>query len=267
MDILIPVSIISGLGLAFGLGLSYASKVFEVKVDERIGAVREMLPGANCGACGYSGCDGLAEAIVNEGVHASKCPVGGIAVVNAISDYLGVDEGSIDVKVARVLCQGTCQNVELKYNYDGMESCHSANALSGGMNACSYSCLGLGSCKKVCPFDAIVVEEGVATVLADRCTGCGNCVAECPKGIIHLVPVMSGFTVVCSNHDKGVISRKNCKVGCIACQKCTKACPSSAITVSDNLAVIDPTKCTNCGECEKVCPQKCITNSIQKRFA
>lgn len=266
MDILIPVSIISGLGLVFGLGLSYASKVFEVKVDERIGKVRDLLPGANCGACGFSGCDGLAEAIVNEGIPASRCPVGGVAVANAISDFMGVDEGSIDVKEARVICQGTCENAQIKYDYSGIEDCHAANMLAGGMDACSYGCIGLGSCKKVCPFDAIVVENGLARIIPEKCTGCGTCVAECPKNIIKLVPVLSGFTVKCSNHDKGVISRKNCVVGCIACQKCVKVCPSSAITVADNLAVIDSEKCTNCGECAKVCPQKCITNTIVKRF-
>ncbi len=266
MDLLIPISVISGLGLAFGLGLSYASKVFEVKVDERIGKVREMLPGANCGACGFSGCDGLAEAIVNEGAPASRCPVGGVATANAISDYMGVDEGAVDVKVARVICQGTCANVETKYDYSGIEDCNAANALSAGMSACSYGCLGLGSCARACPFDAITIEEGVARINTDKCTGCSNCVAQCPKGIIKMIPVLSGYTVVCANHDKGVIARKNCKVGCIACQKCARVCPSSAITVSDNLAVIDPEKCTNCGECVTVCPQKCITNSMVKRF-
>ena len=266
MSIIIPVAVVSGLGLVFGLGLSYASKVFEVKVDERIGAVREMLPGANCGACGYSGCDGLAEAIVNEGVHASRCPVGGISVVNAISDYMGVDEGSIDVNVARVLCQGNCDNVKMKYNYLGIEDCHAANVLAGGMDACNYGCLGLGSCKKVCQFDAIVVENGLASIIAEKCTGCGNCVAECPKSIIKLIPVLSGFTVKCNNHDKGGVARKNCKVGCIGCQRCVKVCPSDAITMVENLAVIDPQKCTNCGQCAEVCPQKCKTNTIVKRF-
>jgi electron transport complex protein RnfB len=265
LSIIIPIAVISGLGLVFGLGLSYASKVFEVKVDERIGKVREMLPGANCGACGYSGCDGLAEAIVNEGVHPSRCPVGGIPVVNAIADFMGVDEGSIDVKVARVLCQGDCDNAAMKYTYVGLEDCHAANALASGMDACHYGCLGLGSCKNVCQFDAIVVENGLARIIPEKCTGCGNCVAECPKAIIALVPVLSGFTVKCANHDKGAVSRKNCKVGCIACQRCVKVCPETAITMNNNVAVIDPEKCVNCGECAAVCPQKCITNTIVKR--
>jgi electron transport complex protein RnfB len=265
LDIIIPVAVVSGLGIVFGLALSFASKVFEVKEDERISKVRDMLPGANCGACGYSGCDGLAAAIVNEGVPANRCPVGGVSVVSAISDYLGVDEGSIDVKVARVLCQGSCDNVVIKYDYQGIEDCHAAKVLSGGMDTCYYGCIGLGSCKKVCQFDAIVVKNGLARILPDKCTGCGKCAAECPKGIIHMIPVLSAFTVVCSNHDKGVIARKNCKVGCIACRRCEKVCPVQAITVTGNLAYIDPEKCINCGECEKVCPQHCITNSIVDR--
>lgn len=266
MDIVIPIAVVSGLALVFGVGLSFASKIFEVKTDERVAKVREMLPGANCGACGFSGCDGLAEAIVNEGAPANRCPVGGVSMVSDICDFMGVSEGSIDEEVARIICQGTCQNVETKYSYIGIEDCHAANALASGMNACSYGCLGLGSCVRACPFDAIVIEQGVARINIDRCKGCGKCVSECPKSIIKMVPVLSGFTVVCASQDKGAVSRKNCKVGCIACQKCVKACPSSAITVTGNLASIDPEKCTNCGQCALICPQKCISNSTVNRL-
>lgn len=267
MDILLPVAVISGLGMVFGLGLSYASKVFEVKVDERIGKVREMLPGANCGACGFSGCDGLAESIVNEGTLPNSCPVGGAPVAALISEFMGVTGEDVEEKKAHVICQGTCDNVEAKYDYIGIEDCHAANTLAGGMNTCSFGCLGMGSCKKVCPFDAIVVENGLARILPDKCTGCAKCVLECPKNIIRMVPADSRFTVVCSSQDKGASTRKNCNIGCIACQKCVKVCPSTAITVTNNLAVIDPKKCINCGECEKVCPQKSITCTPVRHLA
>ncbi|NLM75372.1 MAG: RnfABCDGE type electron transport complex subunit B [Clostridiaceae bacterium] len=261
MSVIIPVAIVSGLGLFFGVGLSIASKVFEVKVDERIEKVREMLPGANCGACGFSGCDGLAEAIVNEGVAPDRCPVGGASMVKQISGFMGIASGEVVEKEARVMCDGRFDNIQLKYKYEGIEDCHAANLLSGGAGTCNFGCLGLGSCKAVCPFDAIVIENGVARIISEKCTGCGKCVEECPKHIIHMVPVTSGFTVFCSNKDKGAVARKACKVACIGCRMCVKACPSDAITVSDFLAVIDPEKCTNCGECAKVCPQKCISDS------
>lgn len=267
MSLLIPVAVVSGLGLFFGLGLSYASKVFEVKVDERVGQVREMLPGANCGACGFSGCDGLAEAIVKGEAKPDRCPVGGAATAEAISRFMGIDAGTVVAKEARVMCNGTCENVESRYTYFGIDDCHSANALASGMNACRYGCLGLGSCRKACPFDAIVIEDGVAKILSEKCTGCGVCVAECPKRIIHMVPATAGHTVFCSNLDKGAVSRKNCRVACIACRKCEKACPSSAITVENNLAVIDPGKCIDCGECAKVCPQHCISDPKAKCMA
>lgn len=261
MFIFVPIAVVSGLGLVFGIGLSIASKVFEVKVDERIGKVRDMLPGANCGACGFTGCDGLAEAIVNDGASPDLCPVGGAATAKSIAEFMGVESGEIIAKEARVMCNGTCDNAQSKYEYVGIEDCHAANALASGSSACSYGCLGLGSCRNICPFNAIVIENGVARVISERCTGCGKCVEECPKNIIHLVPTTSGFTVFCSNKDKGAQARKVCKVSCIGCRRCEKACNSSAITISDNLAVIDPEKCINCGECADVCPMKCITDA------
>lgn len=266
MDLITPIAVLSGLGLFFGIGLAYASRVFEVKTDERVGKVRELLPGANCGACGFSGCDGMAEAIVNEGVPASKCPVGGKEMVAAISDIMGVDEGDISQMVARVICQGTWTNADKKYEYEGLESCHAANALGGGMNQCFYGCIGLGSCKKACPFDAIEVINGLACVNPDKCKGCTKCVSECPKGIIRMVPVLSGYTVMCANKEKGGIARKNCKVSCIACTKCQKVCESGAITIENNLAFIHPEKCVNCGKCEEVCPQSTIHDAMHERF-
>lgn len=265
MSIVIPVAVVAGLGLFFGLCLSFASRVFAVKTDERIEKVRELLPGVNCGACGFSGCDGMAEAIVNRGVHPSKCPVNSQETVSAISRLMGLDEESVTPMIARVICQGTPANVDKKYDYQGLQDCHAANQLAGGSSSCRYGCIGLGSCMRACPFDAIEIEDGLARIIPEKCKGCGICVVECPKGIIRMVPADMGYTVLCANRDKGVVARKSCKVACIGCMKCQKVCPAGAITVEDNLAVIDYEKCENCGKCEEVCPQSTIHDILHER--
>lgn len=257
MQIIIPVAIISGLGLVFGVALSYASKKFAVETDERVERVRGVLPGANCGACGFSGCDQYAEAIV-AGSEINKCPVGGSAVVQQISEIMGVEASTVDKHVARVMCNGTWDKVLIKFDYDGIADCKSAATMAGGPSACIYGCVGLGSCKKVCPFGAVEVENGLAKINEAKCSACGKCVAECPKSIIKLVPAKSEVSVTCSNHEKGAVSRKNCKVSCIACQKCVKECPQEAIIIDNLCAVIDPTKCINCGKCITVCPSNAI---------
>jgi Na+-translocating ferredoxin:NAD+ oxidoreductase RNF subunit RnfB len=266
MSIIVPVAVISGLGLFFGIGLAYASKVFEVKADERVEKIKELLPGANCGACGYSGCDGFAEAIVNEGVPSNKCPVSSKEILSAISDVMGLEEGDVSQMVARVICQGTWTNADMKYVYDGIHDCHAANQLAGGMSQCYYGCIGLGSCQHACPFDAIEMINGLAHIIPEKCKGCGICVAECPKGIIKMVPVLTGYTVLCANHEKGGIAKKNCKVSCIGCMKCQKVCPNDAIMVKEFLAEIDFTKCVNCGKCAEVCPQSTIHDAMHERF-
>lgn len=266
MSIIIPVAVLSGLGLFFGVGLSFASKIFAVKVDERIEKVKELLPGANCGACGFSGCDGMAEAIVNDGVHPSKCPVSNQEIVSAISKLMGLDDENVTPMVARVICQGTWDNAEKKYEYHGVKDCHAANMLAGGTSQCRYGCIGLGTCQRVCPFDAIELKDGLARVIPEKCKGCGICVAECPKGIIRLAPANTGYTVLCANKDKGAVARKNCKVSCIGCMKCQKACPTGAITVENNLASIDYEKCENCGKCAEVCPQATIHDVLHEKL-
>jgi len=257
-DIWIPILIVSGLGLIFGLGLSYASKKFEVKVDERVAKVREVLPGANCAACGMTGCDGFAEAVVEGKCTVSGCPVGGSEVAKKIGEILGVEAGDVERKVARVMCSGTYDKCREKFDYSGIEDCAAAANLYGGPSACSYGCLGKGNCVKACPFGAIVIEDGLAKVMASKCTACGKCAAACPKKIVELVPVCLEYTVRCSSLDRGNIVRQNCDVGCIGCGRCTKACPEGAIKLNGTLAKIDPALCKNCGECFKVCPTKSI---------
>lgn len=269
-DMLIPIAIIGGLGLFFGVGLSYASKKFEVQVDERVKLIREALPGANCAACGYTGCDAFAEAVAEGKAQTDGCPVGGADTAAKIREIMGIeaDEGEECGekgsekekigKVARVLCGGTYETCKTKYEYNGIEDCDAAAALYGGPSACNYGCVGLGTCARACPFDAIVVENGLARVLESKCTGCGLCVKACPKNIIKLVPRSSRHTVLCRNHDKGIVVRKVCSVGCIACMRCVRICTVGAISMNDQLAEIDPKLCTNCGECVKVCPTSTI---------
>ncbi|NLN64756.1 MAG: RnfABCDGE type electron transport complex subunit B [Clostridiaceae bacterium] len=258
IQIIIPVAVISGLGLVFGLALSYTSKKFAVEADQRIEQISGVLPGANCGACGYSGCEQYAEAIV-EGAEISKCPVGGADAIAQISDIMGVQATTGEKKVARVMCNGTWDKVLIKFDYDGIIDCRSAATMAGGPSSCIYGCVGMGSCMKVCPFGAISVENGLARINEAKCNACGKCVAECPKMIIRLVPACSEYSVVCSNHEKGAVARKNCQVACIGCQKCVKTCPVEAITMDNLCAVIDPVKCENCGKCIEVCPTKAIS--------
>jgi electron transport complex protein RnfB len=257
-NILTPVLILSGLGLLFGLGLAFASKKFEVKENEKIAQVRELLPGANCGACGYSGCDSFAAAVVEGNGPLNACPVGGAEAAKKISELLGVEAGEVERKTARVLCAGTYDNCKQKFKYSGIEDCTAAAGLYGGSSACLYGCLGLGNCARACSFDAIVIENGLARVIQSKCTACGKCVAACPKGIIEIVPQSSEYTVRCSSLDKGNIVRQNCQVGCIGCRKCSKVCPVDAISFKGTLAKINPDLCTNCGACMEECPTKAI---------
>lgn len=258
-EILIPVAIVGGLGLFFGLSLSYASKKFEVKVDEKVNLVRETLPGANCAACGQIGCDAFAEAVVAGKVPVTGCTVGGTAVAKKIADILGVDmDNAAEDRIARVMCGGTCETTKDKYEYKGIMDCDAAAALYGGPSACLYKCVGMGTCERACPFNAIVVENGLARIVQSKCTGCGICVKACPKKIIELVPKHTHHTVVCSSLDKGNVVRQICTVGCIGCTRCVKACPVGAISMNGSLARIDAKKCTNCGECAKVCPSNTI---------
>ncbi len=257
-DILLPALIIGGLGLLFGLGLSYASKKFAVKVDERVDLVRAVLPGANCGACGETGCDAFAQAIVEGNCSALGCPVGGADMVKRISEILGIEVESEEPKTARVMCKGSIDVSKHKFDYSGIRDCTAVSKLYGGPFACAYGCAGMGDCARACPFDAIVIEDGLARIIEYKCTSCGKCLDVCPKNIIRLVPRRSEVTVTCSSLDKGGAVRKNCKVGCIGCRKCSKACPADAISYKGTLAEIDTGKCINCGKCIKVCPTNAI---------
>lgn len=258
MEILFPIIIVGGMGLIFGALLSVASKKFAVKVDERVPKIIDALPGANCGGCGYAGCGAYAEAIVNDGAKTNLCPSGGSSSALKIAEIMGTEALEVVPKVARVMCSGTTNCAKTKYIYVGEIDCHSAMKLGGGPKSCTYGCLGLGSCAKVCDKDAISIVNGVAVVDRDKCGACGQCVAECPKNIIELVNADVSYAVSCKSKDKGKKVKSVCDVGCIGCGICAKVCLAEAITLSDNLAVIDSEKCANCGMCAEKCPQKII---------
>lgn len=258
MPILIPILLLTGIAIVCAVLLTVSSVFFSVKEDETYVALRDCLPGANCGACGYSGCDSYAKALAEGTAATNLCIPGGDKAAREIASVLGVEAADVIEKVAYVACNGTCQATERKYNYSGEPNCVAANLAYQGDKSCSFACLGYGDCVKACPHGAISVENDVARVDPRKCVGCGICVRTCPNNIIKLITDTTRVVVECSNHEKGAVTRKQCKNGCIGCMKCEKTCPHGAIKVIDNLATIDYSLCTGCGECVKVCPVHCI---------
>ncbi len=257
MEILIPVIIVSVIGLVAGVGLSLASKYMAVPVDEKQEKIREALPGANCGACGFSGCDGYAEAVAKGEVQPNLCAPGGSSAAQAMSEILGV-EVATEEKVAFVACGGNRENTTTKYAYEGMHSCMAASLLHGGPLACEYGCIGFGDCAAACQFGGITIVDGRPVVDPDLCSGCGQCASACPKSLITVIPKGAPVRVMCANKSKGAAVAKSCKVSCIACMLCEKNCPTGAVKVVDNLAVIDYSLCTGCGKCKEVCKRGVI---------
>lgn len=252
--ILIPVLIVTIMGLVLGLGLALAAKFMAVPTDEREAKIRECLPGANCGACGYSGCDGYAAAIASGEAKPDKCAPGGTGTASALAEILGV-EISTTPKVAFVACQKNSKN---KYEYTGKQTCLSASLIHGGPLECQFGCIGFGDCAAACQFGAITLQDGKPVVCEDLCAGCGACAAVCPKSLISIIPKASKTRVLCSNCHKGPNVVKVCTTSCIACGMCVKACENDAIKLENNVAVIDPDKCINCGKCKGVCKRKAI---------
>jgi Na+-translocating ferredoxin:NAD+ oxidoreductase RNF subunit RnfB len=259
-NILIAVAVLGGLGLIFGLILAISSKIFAVKEDERLAPLTEALPGANCGGCGFSGCAAYASAVIDGTAQVGLCSVGGNESAQKMAEIMGLDEVPEAVRnVAFVRCTGLGHDTT-KYIYSGIDDCLAATRLPGGGSiACSFGCLGYGSCSKACPYDAIHVENFVAKVDEEKCKGCSICINTCPRSLITLVPYGDKTVVRCANHSKGNLTRFVCPIGCIGCTLCTKVCPTGAITVEDNLARIDYAKCTHCGACVEKCPRKLIS--------
>lgn len=257
--ILLPTGIVSGIGLVCGLGLAVASKLFAVQEDERIELVRDVLPGANCGACGYAGCDDYAKAVCEGAASPNQCVPGGASTLEGINGIMGTEAEAGQQMLAIVACTGRTASTGKRYEYKGIDTCAAANLLYGGGGKCQYGCIGLGDCAGACPFGAIDLMDGVAVVNRAVCSGCGVCVATCPKALISLIPDDDSAFVTCSNKSKGAVAMKVCEESCIACRRCVKACDSDAITIENNLAFIDTVKCTNCGACAAVCPRKTIS--------
>lgn len=255
----VATAVVGATGLFIGVFLGFAAKKFKVEVDEREIQVRELLPGANCGGCGYAGCDALAKAIAEGKAPVNACPVANQEAHNRIATVMGKTAEASEKKVAFVRCAGTCDKTEVNYEYHGVMDCKKAAMVPGNAGKkCGYGCMGFGSCVKVCAFDAIHIVDGIAVVDKEKCTGCSKCVLECPNNIIDLVPAKAKTLVSCSSYDKGKDVKAACSAGCIGCKLCTKACEFDAIHVEDNLAYIDYSKCTNCGKCAAVCPVKVI---------
>lgn len=259
-SILLAVLIVGIIGLVCGIALAVASIALAVPTDEKAEAITEMFPGANCGACGYSGCAGYASALSKGDVaNTALCNPGGSDVSQQIAEYLGLSAGSVEPMAAVVLCRGNSANASTKMEYSGVESCKMASQLFGGPKDCVYGCLGLGDCVRECPYNAIKICDGVARITPSMCKACKKCIATCPKGLIELLPLnKSKAAVLCKNKDKGVLARKECKAACIGCMKCTKTCEAGAITVVNFNAHADTEKCTGCGQCKEACPVKCI---------
>ncbi|MCL6591309.1 MAG: RnfABCDGE type electron transport complex subunit B [Firmicutes bacterium] len=257
-EVLVAVSVLGGMGAVFGISLSYAAKIFTVELDEKVIRIRETLPGANCGVCGFTGCDAFAGAVAAGKAEANGCPVGNDEMAAKIAEIIGVKTGKIKKSTARILCNGQCDVSAIKYSYHGMESCFAAALIFGGHKSCTHGCLGFGDCVKSCPFYAIVIKNGIAKVIENRCRACGKCIPACPKRLIQMIPIDKKYGVICSSMDKGAVVLKNCTAGCIGCMKCVKVCSCGAISVTDFLAKIDYEECVNCGECFRVCPAKAI---------
>ena len=258
MNIIYAILVLGVMGGVFGLALAVASKVFYVEKDERLEPITEALPGANCGGCGYSGCGGYAQAVI-DGAPVNKCAVGGKAVAEEIAAIMGVEAGDMERKVALVKCRGF--NATKKGLYDGITDCSAAARIAGnGPNNCPYGCLGFGNCVKVCPTGAISVVGGVAHVDHEKCVGCMACKNACPRGVIEEVPYKQDIVVACSSQEKGAALRKYCDIGCIGCHLCEKTCEHDAIHVFDNLARIDYSKCVSCSACAEKCPRHLIAD-------
>ena len=272
MNLLLTVLTLSLLGVLLAVILYFVAQKFKVEEDPRIDEVEKMLPGANCGGCGFAGCRAMSEALVkNDNIDALYCPVAGGDVMKSIAGYLGKSAADKAPMVATMLCGGTCQKRPKINHYDGALSCAVVNTFYIGETGCAFGCIGYGDCVQACKFGAMALnpETGLVEIDPDKCTACGACVKTCPKGLIELRkkwPKNRAIYVACRSKNRGSVVMKVCKAGCIGCGKCAKACPFGAITIDNYLAYINPDKCKLCRKCVNECPTGAINIKNMERL-
>lgn len=258
---ILPFLLFAVLGLISGILLTFCSRLFAVKTDEKVEEISEALPQINCGSCGYSSCGGYAEALSKGDAPINLCKPGGDATAKKISEILGTAFEDVEETVAFVRCNGNCKATDDKFDYEGLQTCSAINLYYNGRGKCKYSCTGLGDCVKVCSYNAISIRNGIAVVDSSKCRACGLCFTACPNNLIEMKPLSNPIAVRCHSDDEGKLVMSVCKNGCIGCKICEKKCPQEAITVKNNLASIDYQKCIACGICANSCPVHCITKA------
>ncbi len=264
ITVLIVTSVVAGIGLLLGVVIGVFSKILAVEVDKKVEDIIEVLPGANCGVCGFAGCANYADGIVNSDAEINLCAPGGKKVSSLISGIMGKSDSSTssEPQVAFVSCRAKPEDCSSDYVYSGLKDCNSISMFYGGNKSCKYGCLGGGSCISVCPVEAISYDEFNRVVIDKNiCIGCKKCLQICPIGVIKMIPKNANYVVPCNSHDKGAVVKKKCKVGCIGCSICAKKFPNSSLVVDDFLADVDYNKNMDLDEAlgaSKACPAKCI---------
>lgn len=263
MEILISAGVALCIAFVLGILLGVFKQVFHVETDPKVGEIREVLPGANCGACGYPGCDGFAEAAAKGEAPVDGCTVGASAVASKIAKIMGMEGGGKKAKkVAHILCQGCYEVCPPKSHYVGVKTCAAAKVSINGTKKCDWGCIGFGDCAEACPFGAISIKEnGLVEIDPEICTGCEICVETCPQNLLQLISEdTAGALALCNcRNPKRQVIMKNCKSGCIKCGLCEKNCPIDAIKLVDGIPQVDYDLCTSCGACVQKCPTKVLT--------
>ena len=236
---LLAIISIAVICLVLGGIIGFIAKIFAVDIDSRIEATEELLPGANCGGCGYAGCTDFAKACVAGNATPDQCPVCSGSNVSKISDLLGLSAGTTEKEVAVVLCGGDNSDAKKSVKYNGVKDCKSASLVAGGDKGCDAGCLGFATCARACPFDAIEMKNGLAIIHPDLCVGCGKCVATCPRAIIKMVPAKTEVHVFCSSKEKGAAKKKVCSVSCIGCRKCVKVAEEGQMEIDGFLVSVN----------------------------